>query len=98
MSEACNSAASGWRFSNTALSGPRSAYTLTVNSSLGRLSSSWQPSGPTVTPEEYRRRSKEAGFNLHMVKPVEAAAFEKLLAGVQATTAYWVQRGQCSTQ
>jgi len=30
--------------------------------------------------EEDRRRSKEAGFDHHMVKPVELAALEKLLA------------------
>jgi PAS domain S-box-containing protein len=32
--------------------------------------------------EEDRRHSQEAGFNLHMVKPVEPAALEKLLADV----------------
>ncbi len=32
--------------------------------------------------EEDKRRSKEAGFNFHMVKPVEPAALEKLLAGL----------------
>jgi CheY-like chemotaxis protein len=32
--------------------------------------------------EEDRRRSKEAGFNFHMVKPVEPAALVELLAGV----------------
>jgi CheY-like chemotaxis protein len=37
--------------------------------------------------EEDRRRSQEAGFNLHMIKPVEPAALEKLLAGLQAATA-----------
>jgi CheY-like chemotaxis protein len=36
--------------------------------------------------QEDRRRSREAGFNFHMVKPVEPAALEKLLAGLQATT------------
>jgi PAS domain S-box-containing protein len=36
--------------------------------------------------EEDRRRSQEAGFNFHVVKPVEPAALEKLLAGLQATT------------
>ncbi|QEL17805.1 hybrid sensor histidine kinase/response regulator [Limnoglobus roseus] len=35
--------------------------------------------------DEDRRRSQEAGFNLHVVKPVELAALEKLLAGVQPT-------------
>jgi CheY-like chemotaxis protein len=34
--------------------------------------------------EDDRRRSKEAGFNFHMVKPVEPAALEKLLAGLLA--------------
>jgi PAS domain S-box-containing protein len=32
---------------------------------------------------EDRRRSEEAGFNHHMVKPVDAAALEMLLAGAQ---------------
>ncbi|HEY1376487.1 MAG TPA: PAS domain S-box protein [Gemmataceae bacterium] len=32
--------------------------------------------------EEDKRRSKEAGFNFHMVKPVEPAALEKLLGGL----------------
>jgi PAS domain S-box-containing protein len=32
--------------------------------------------------EEDKCRSKEAGFNFHMVKPVDPAAFEKLLAGL----------------
>ena len=32
--------------------------------------------------EEDRRRSQEAGFNEHLVKPVEPAALEKLLAGL----------------
>jgi PAS domain S-box-containing protein len=36
--------------------------------------------------EEDRRRSQEAGFNFHIVKPVELVALEKLLAGFQATT------------
>ena len=39
--------------------------------------------------EEDKRRSQEAGFNTHMVKPVEPAVLEKLLAGLQATTACW---------
>lgn len=30
--------------------------------------------------EEDRRRSKEAGFDHHMTKPVEFAALQKLLA------------------
>jgi PAS domain S-box-containing protein len=37
--------------------------------------------------EEDRRRSEEVGFNAHMVKPVELAALQKLLAGLKATTA-----------
>jgi hypothetical protein len=32
--------------------------------------------------EEDKRRSQEAGFNFHMVKPVEPAALEKLLGGL----------------
>jgi PAS domain S-box-containing protein len=32
--------------------------------------------------DEDKRRSKEAGLNFHMVKPVEPAALEKLLAGL----------------
>ena len=36
--------------------------------------------------DEDRLRSQEAGFNFHIVKPVELAALEKLLAGAQATT------------
>jgi CheY-like chemotaxis protein/nitrogen-specific signal transduction histidine kinase len=36
--------------------------------------------------QEDRLRSQEAGFGYHMVKPVEPAALEKLLAGLQATT------------
>ena len=34
--------------------------------------------------EEDKRRSLEAGFNFHMVKPVDPAALEKLLAGLPA--------------
>ena len=37
--------------------------------------------------EEDRRKSLEAGFNLHMVKPLDLLALEKLLDGLQATTA-----------
>jgi CheY-like chemotaxis protein len=33
--------------------------------------------------EEDRQRSSEVGLNLHMVKPVEPAALEKLLAGLR---------------
>lgn len=36
--------------------------------------------------DEDRRRSQEAGFNFHVVKPVELAAFEKLLTGLEAAT------------
>jgi CheY-like chemotaxis protein len=36
--------------------------------------------------DEDRRRSQEAGFNFHIVKPVELSALEKLLAGLRATT------------
>jgi PAS domain S-box-containing protein len=36
--------------------------------------------------EEDRRQSREAGFDLHLVKPVDPAALEKLLAGLRATT------------
>ncbi|HVX12194.1 MAG TPA: PAS domain S-box protein [Pirellulales bacterium] len=32
--------------------------------------------------EDDKRRSKEAGFNFHLVKPVELAALEKLLSGL----------------
>ena len=32
--------------------------------------------------DDDRRRSREAGFNHHMVKPVDPAALEKLLAGL----------------
>jgi signal transduction histidine kinase len=35
--------------------------------------------------EEDKLRSKEAGFNFHMVKPVDPAALEKLLAGLLVT-------------
>jgi hypothetical protein len=35
--------------------------------------------------DEDRRRSQEAGFDFHVVKPVELAALEKLLSGPQAT-------------
>ena len=34
--------------------------------------------------EEDRQRSTEVGLNLHMVKPVEPAALEKLLAGLRS--------------
>jgi signal transduction histidine kinase len=37
--------------------------------------------------EEDRRRSQEAGFNFHMVKPVETEALEKLLAELTFETA-----------
>ena len=37
--------------------------------------------------DEDRRKSDEAGFDSHMVKPVEPAALEKLLANLHADTA-----------
>jgi CheY-like chemotaxis protein len=37
--------------------------------------------------EEDKRRSKEAGFNFHMVKPVDPAALQKLLSGLLLTPA-----------
>ena len=37
--------------------------------------------------EEDRRRSKEAGFDHHLVKPVEAEALQALLAAVKKPTA-----------
>jgi CheY-like chemotaxis protein len=37
--------------------------------------------------EEDKSRAKEAGFNFHMVKPVDPAALEKLLAGLLLTPA-----------
>jgi PAS domain S-box-containing protein len=37
--------------------------------------------------EEDKRRSQEAGFDSHLVKPVEPAALEKLLAGLKPATA-----------
>jgi CheY-like chemotaxis protein len=33
--------------------------------------------------DEDRRRSQEAGFNFHIVKPVELTALEKLLAELE---------------
>ncbi len=36
--------------------------------------------------DEDRLRSQEAGFNFHIVKPVELETLEQLLAGPQATT------------
>jgi CheY-like chemotaxis protein len=35
--------------------------------------------------EEDKYRSKEAGFNFHMVKPIDSVALEKLLAGLLLT-------------
>jgi CheY-like chemotaxis protein len=37
--------------------------------------------------EEDRRKSQEAGFDLHLVKPLDPAALEKLLARVSAAAA-----------
>ena len=36
--------------------------------------------------DEDRRLSQEAGFNFHIVKPVDLAALEKLLEGLQVTS------------
>jgi signal transduction histidine kinase len=54
-----------------------------------------QPWGKTVVlvaltgwgQEEDRQESREAGFHFHLVKPIEPAALEKLLAGLQTTRA-----------
>jgi CheY-like chemotaxis protein len=35
--------------------------------------------------DEDRRHSREAGFDCHVVKPVDLAALEQLLAGLPAT-------------
>jgi CheY-like chemotaxis protein len=37
--------------------------------------------------EEDKRRSQEAGFDTHLVKPVEPSALDKLLAGLPSQTA-----------
>ncbi len=37
--------------------------------------------------DEDRRRSADSGFNLHMVKPVDPVAIEKLLAGLKPPSA-----------
>ena len=37
--------------------------------------------------EHDRRKSDEAGFNWHLVKPVEPLALEKLLANIRSDTA-----------
>jgi CheY-like chemotaxis protein len=34
--------------------------------------------------EDDRRRTREAGFDLHLTKPVEPAVLERLLAGLGA--------------
>ena len=34
--------------------------------------------------EEDKRRAVEAGFDHHLTKPIEAAALEKLLAGINS--------------
>jgi CheY-like chemotaxis protein len=38
--------------------------------------------------DDDRDRSREAGFNFHLVKPVDPAALENLLAGLLLTPAY----------
>jgi CheY-like chemotaxis protein len=35
--------------------------------------------------DEDRQRSREAGFDFHLVKPVEPAALEKLLSGLRGS-------------
>jgi CheY-like chemotaxis protein len=37
--------------------------------------------------EQDKARSREAGFNFHMVKPIDPAALERLLAGLLLTPA-----------
>ena len=37
--------------------------------------------------DDDKRRSMDAGFDSHMTKPIEPAALEKLLAGLQSETA-----------
>ena len=36
--------------------------------------------------DDDRRKSADAGFDFHLVKPVETAALTKLLGGLQVTT------------
>ena len=36
--------------------------------------------------DDDKKKSRDAGFDLHMVKPVDPAALEKMLAGLKATT------------
>ena len=43
--------------------------------------------------EEDRRRSSEAGFDHHMVKPVRAAVLEELLASAPRGSAGWPASG-----
>jgi CheY-like chemotaxis protein len=37
--------------------------------------------------DDDKRKSQEAGFNVHMVKPVDPSDIEKLLAGLNTGTA-----------
>jgi CheY-like chemotaxis protein len=39
--------------------------------------------------EDDRRRSEQAGFDFHLVKPVEPAALEKLPASLQSAASRW---------
>ena len=36
--------------------------------------------------EDDKKKSQEAGLNFHMVKPVDPAALERMLAGLLVTT------------
>jgi CheY-like chemotaxis protein len=38
--------------------------------------------------DDDKRRSAEAGFNLHLVKPVDPAAIESLMVGFEAALAH----------
>ena len=45
-----------------------------------------EPDGADRVRPDDKKRSQDAGFDLHMVKPVDPAALERLLAGLKATT------------